>query len=73
MISRRAIIAPSGMPEAIPLASSEDVGDDAEVLGGEHLARAAHAGLHLVEHQQDAVPVADARAGRGRKSGGGTM
>ena len=65
--SRRAIIAPSGMPDAIPLASSDHVGDHAGVFGREHLPRAPHARLHLVEHQQDAVAVAIARS-RGRKS-----
>ena len=59
MISRGAIIAPSGIPEAIPLATQQDVGDDAGVLGGEHLAGAPHAALHLVEHQQDAVQIAE--------------
>ena len=41
-----------------PLGQHDDVGHHAEVLGGEHLAGAAHARLHLVEHQQDAVAVA---------------
>ena len=55
-----------------PLGDEHDVGDDAGVLGGEHLAGPPHAALHLVEHQQDAVAVGD-RAQPRRNSGGGTM
>ena len=42
-----------------PLGQQRSVGHHAGVLGGEHLAGPPHAALHLVEHQQDAVPVAD--------------
>ena len=41
------------------LGQRHDVGRDAEPLVGEQLAGAAHAGLHLVEHQQQAVVVAE--------------
>ena len=42
-----------------PLRDGDDVGDDVPVLAGEPAAGAAEAGHHLVEDQQDAVPVAD--------------
>ena len=42
-----------------PLGREHDVGDDAGVLGREHLAGAPHAALHLVEHQEDAVAIGD--------------
>jgi len=38
----------------------DNVGDNAEVLGGEHAAGAAHAGLDFVVDEQDAVLVGDA-------------
>ena len=37
------------------LGDVDDVAGDVEVLGGEHLARPPHAGLHFVQHQHDAV------------------
>ena len=40
------------------LGQADDVRLDAPVLDGEHLAGAAHAGLHFVGDQQDAVLVA---------------
>ncbi len=48
-----------GHPRGDPLGQRDDVGLDALQLGGEHAAGAAHAGLHLVEHQHDPVRVAD--------------
>jgi ParB family chromosome partitioning protein len=39
------------------LGHADDVGLDAPVLHGEHLAGAAHAGLHFVGDEQDAVLV----------------
>ena len=39
---------------------SEDVGRDAKMLGGPHLAGTAHAALHFVEDQQDAVTIGQA-------------
>ena len=45
-----------------PLGDEQDVRHDARVLGREHLARAAHAALHLVEDQHDAVHDRRARA-----------
>ena len=47
------------MPAAIDLAIVDQVGLDAEVLHGEHLARAAEAGLHFVGDHDDPVRVAD--------------
>ena len=44
---------------AEPLGQRHDVGRDAGPLVGEQLAGAAHAGLHLVEDQQQAVLVAE--------------
>ena len=41
-----------------PLRDREDVGDDVPVVAGEPLAGAAEPGHHLVEDQQDPVPVA---------------
>ena len=41
------------------LRGEEDVGLDALVLAGPHLSGAPDAALHLVRHQQDAVPVAE--------------
>ena len=45
------------------LGEGDHVGDDAVALGGEGRAEPAIAGDHLVEDQQDAVLVADLRAG----------
>ena len=45
-------------PAGQALADAHDVGLDAVVLGRPHRAGAADAGLHLVEHEQDAVLVA---------------
>ena len=42
-----------------PLRDGDDVRDDVPVLAGEPAARAAEAGHHLVEDQQDPVAVAD--------------
>jgi hypothetical protein len=42
------MIAPSGIPEAIPLAKADDIGRHAKMLAGEHLAGAAHARLDLI-------------------------
>ena len=44
----------------MPLADADDVGLHAGVLNRPPLAGASHARLHLVRHQQNAVPVADA-------------
>ena len=44
------------------LGQRHDVGRHAEALVGEEIAGAAHAGLHLVEDQQQAVLVAELRA-----------
>ena len=68
MISRCAIIAPSGMPEAIPLASRRMSGTTPVCSAANILPGAPHAGLHLVEHQQDAVAVAE-RAQAGQELG----
>ena len=65
MTSARAVVTPSGRPDATPLADGDDVGLDAEMLDAEHLAGAAHAGLHFVADQQDAVLSASARAAAG--------
>ena len=46
------------------LGRGHDVGRDAIMLIGEELAGAAHAALHFVEKQQQAVLVAELRAGR---------
>ena len=54
-----------GSPPPSPLASGHDVRGDAVVLVGEKRSGAAHSGLHLVEHQQGAVPRRDiARGGQ---------
>ena len=47
--------APIGSPPPKPLGQGDDVGRDAVVLVREKRSGAAHAGLHLVEHQQRAV------------------
>ena len=47
-----------GQSRAEALGQRHDVGRDAPVLAREHLAGTPDAGLHLVEDQQDAVPVA---------------
>ena len=54
------MVAASGMPLAMPLASVTMSGRDVEVLRRKHLAGAAHAGLHFVVNQQNAVFVRDA-------------
>ena len=52
------------------LGERHHVGHDARVLEREPLAGAAHAALHLVEHEQPAVRVADlAQALRGSRRG----
>ena len=53
---------PSGSPDAMPFAIVDDVRLDAEVLDREHLPGAAHARLHFVDDQQDAVLASSARA-----------
>ena len=50
-----AAVTPSGRPDAMPLAIDDDVRLQAEVLRGEHLPGPAHARLHFVDDQQDAV------------------
>jgi len=54
--------APSGNAAGDALGERHRVGLDPEVLVREHLARAAHPGLHLVEQQQRAVAACTARA-----------
>jgi hypothetical protein len=61
MISFLAIIAPSGIPEAIPLAAAR-CRERRRCARREHLAGAAHAALDLVEHQHDSVRSAIARS-----------
>ena len=56
--SRVARQAPTGKPPPSALAKRHDVGRDAGALIGEQFAGAAHAALHLVEDQQQAVLVA---------------
>ena len=59
---------------AQPLGDGGDVGRDARLLAGEQRAGAAHAGLDLVEDQQQAVLVAQRRAGpAGTAAGSGRM
>lgn len=56
---------PEGHAPAEGLGQTDDVGRDAVFLHGEQAARAAHAGLYLVENQQRADFVAaSARASR---------
>ena len=52
-------IAASGRPLAMPLASGDDVGDDARVLEGPHGAGPAVARLDLIHDEQDAVLVGE--------------
>ena len=52
----KATQAPMRQPAAEPLGQGDDVGLDALGLVGEPVPGAADAGLHLVEHQQRAVP-----------------
>ena len=54
--------APIGRPPPSPLASVTTSGRDAVVLVGEKRSGAADPGLHLVEHQQRAVPAVISRA-----------
>ena len=61
----RATIAPSGMPRRDALGREQDVRLDAPVLDRPHLPGPAGARLDLVGDEQDAVLVADARAGPG--------
>ena len=56
----RAIIALSGMPEAMPLARANDVRLDSSVFAGPPLSCAAHSRLHFVRDEQDSVLAADA-------------
>ncbi len=49
---------PDGQAGTEPLREGHDVRRDAPVLAGKHFAGAADSGLHLIEYQQDAVPVA---------------
>ena len=51
--------APIGSPAAEALGQGHHVRGDAVVLVGEKGSGAAHSGLHLVEHQQGAVPGRD--------------
>lgn len=56
---------PDGQAAAEPLGQRDHVGGDAVMLVGEKRSGAAHPGLHLVEHQQGAVPRGDiARGGQ---------
>ena len=68
-VSPCAMIAPSGIPLAIPFAQTDDVRLDAVMLDREHLPGAAHADLHLIDDEQDAVLVAQFPQA-GRKPGG---
>ena len=54
---------PQGQAVGEPLGQAQDVGGRRPMLGGEHLAGAADPGLDLVQDEQDAVPVAERRAG----------
>ena len=54
---------PDRQSAAEPLGQRHDVGGDAVVLVGEERSGAAHSGLHLVEHQQRAVPRGDLAGG----------
>jgi hypothetical protein len=59
-------------PAAQALAERHDVGPDAGMAVAPQLAGAADAGLHLVEHEQQAAFVAQARSAR-RNSGSASM
>ena len=70
MTSLRAIMAPNGIPLAMPLARQTMSGSTPQCSTA-YIAGSAHAALHLVGHQQNAVPPAHL-AQAGRKSSGGT-
>ena len=57
--SSRAIIAPSGMPLAMPLPASTMSGSTPKCSIAHILPGPPHPGLHLVGHEQDPVPVAE--------------
>ena len=59
MISALPSTPESGSPPAIDFAIVDQVGLDPVVLDREELARAAEAGLHLVDDEHDPVLVAD--------------
>ncbi len=52
--ARDAMMPPSGKPTRDALGEQDDIGRDAEGLGRERAARASHAALHLVEHEERA-------------------
>ena len=62
MTSARAAVTPSGSPDAMPLAIVTMSGIEAEVLAGEHAARAAHPRLHFVGDEQHAVRAGQLRS-----------
>lgn len=54
---------PQGHPAPEGLGQGEDVGDDAEVLKGEALPRAAHSGLDLVQDEEGPLLLGDLPGG----------
>ena len=66
------MIAPSGMPLAIPFALQMMSGSISGMFERPPFAGAAHAGLHFVANQHDAVLAADAAQFLQEKFGAGT-
>ena len=73
MISARPVTAASGRPPGDALGRRDQVGDDAEVLAGEHRAGAGEAGLDLVGDEDDVVRAAPVDQRRQEAVGAGTM